>query len=710
MKIMLIIGLFATYGLCAGENQGEKTVEVSCLMPDKITDGNVIGIVISVKKSKNVGEVIEISKTDSFEMRMELETFGGLVIDSKQYQWMQIDRIHNETVLVKGLYNKNMNTIVENNNNDISYDEIKPIKGGISIKVKSLGDENESDSIYCETNIYPNGYTKSLSIVTNFTGNELPLQFYLPSNTNADSFEIKTNIYTSLYTLLLNSCESLMNLRVKNFEIIADIIYSKVLLINYMKSNNINDEKVKNENIKHLEYYYKELLKYQTEDGGFDWFEKSRVGNEGLTAYGLLVLNELKNVIKMDENVINKARKWLLSRQLENGYFNVNSTNLGVVGNSSTTSFIYWVLSEEKKINVTQKFLKYYDSLSDVRNTYILGLIGLTYFNLEDEKFEEDADNMGLLLTKLLREDGSIMGIIETIVGSDSENSVTESTAICMLLYMRIKKFGGYDGFIDHAVNYLYTKNNNNGIIGSTHSTVFALKVFIEYEKMKNIKPLIFNINDNAKIVTAFNNQIIASEPLSNLSSHSLLTITSPYNQLVKENQNSLVYGLVSDNENDKNKNNEYKFKFGLTLLYNSDNSANDENCRVRILYELRKSEIYQDENVDLVIKVENISKDKKLGMVVAVINIPGGLVINDQELSRLVELNAFSSFENKGNELMLYWRGMNPVDEHIFLIHANGAIPGNYKAKSSCIYELYNNNLKWWIDGLSLTIMPRLL
>lgn len=667
-------------------------------MPERITHENVIGVVVMVNRDNNEHGVFVLSKTNTYKMRMDVEVYGAMAIEKKTYEWIQVDTIHNETVLIKGYYLETVNTIInakKYNNNDI-----KPIRGGISIKVKSLDNENESDSINCETDIFPKGFPNILSVVTNYTGNEIPLSFKMVGDVIPDSFQIKSNIFTSLYTLIKNSCDSLVEEIHGSFEQIADIIYSKILLLKYMKNNKINDENVSNENIKSLEYYYKELLKFQTIDGGFEWFGKAP-SNEGLTAYGIMVLNEVKNIIKIDENVINKARNWLLNRQLENGYFNTtnneNINGLGVVGNSSTTSFIYWVLSEDKTMNITNKFLKYYDSLSDVRNSYIIGLLGLTYYNLEG--MQEDSDNMGLLLTKLFNEDGSIKGVLESIIGSNGENIIIETTCICILLYMKLNQFVNYIPFVDKSVEYLHSKNKN-GMIGNSHSTVLALKVFMEYEKYKNIKQIENNPDDNIKIDSYYNSVMIGSEPISNFSSHSLLSL-SPYTQLVKTDQNSLNFKSDTILSN--------YYKFGLTLHFNSENNYNnDEKCNVRILYQLSKEAINQDNDVDLIIRVQNNNNSNKLGMVVAVIDIPGGLKLDDNELNRLIKNNVFDQYENKGNELVLYWRGMVANDVKTFLIHGNGVIPGNYKAKASYIYEYYNNNLKWYINGLEIIIMPR--
>lgn len=297
--IFLILGLYLWCVSCENQNEGGKAVEVKCLIPEKITNEDVIGVIVMVKRNKNENGVFVLSKTNTYTMRMDVEVYGGIAIEKKTYKWIQVENIHNETVIVKGYYLESANTIINNNNNN----EIKPIRGGISIKVKSLDNENESDSINCETDIYPKGFPNTLSVVTNYTGKELPVYFQLVGDIIPDSFQIKTNIYTSLYTLIKNSCDSLVEEKHGSFEQVADIIYSKILLFEYMKNNKINDEYVNNENIKSLEYYYKELLKFQTIDGGFEWFGKTP-SNEGITAYGIMVLNELKNIIKIDENVI----------------------------------------------------------------------------------------------------------------------------------------------------------------------------------------------------------------------------------------------------------------------------------------------------------------------------------------------------------------------------------------------------------------------
>ena len=65
---------------------------------------------------------------------------------------------------------------------------------------------------------------------------------------------------------------------------------------------------------------YQRLAGYEVDGGGFDWFGDAPA-HEVLTAYGLMEFTEMARYIDVDEKMLERTRKWLLSRRDGEGGF-----------------------------------------------------------------------------------------------------------------------------------------------------------------------------------------------------------------------------------------------------------------------------------------------------------------------------------------------------------------------------------------------------
>jgi hypothetical protein len=82
---------------------------------------------------------------------------------------------------------------------------------------------------------------------------------------------------------------------------------------------------------KYLQDGYKRLVGYETRSGGFEWFGEDP-GHEALTAYGLMQFLEMQKVMPIDNQMIERTKEWLLSRQTKDGSFQLNPKNLDQFG------------------------------------------------------------------------------------------------------------------------------------------------------------------------------------------------------------------------------------------------------------------------------------------------------------------------------------------------------------------------------------------
>lgn len=93
-------------------------------------------------------------------------------------------------------------------------------------------------------------------------------------------------------------------------------------ILRYLNATQSLSPATRNKAIKNLKIGYQRILVYAHKDGSFSAFGKyDPSGSMFLTAFVVRTLVQAKPYIYVDENVINKAIRWIYEHQLENGCF-----------------------------------------------------------------------------------------------------------------------------------------------------------------------------------------------------------------------------------------------------------------------------------------------------------------------------------------------------------------------------------------------------
>jgi len=106
-------------------------------------------------------------------------------------------------------------------------------------------------------------------------------------------------------------------------------------------------------------------------------------------------------------------------------------------------------------------------------------------------------------------------------------------------------------------------------------------------------------------------------------------------------------------------------------------------------------------------VEIKNLSKDK-LGMVVAIVGLPGGIEPRHEQLQELIKMEKVSSYEIRGREVIFYFRGMKESQEIQLKVDIIARIPGKFKAPASRVYLYYTDEHKKWVDGTTCDIVAK--
>jgi CD109 antigen len=95
-----------------------------------------------------------------------------------------------------------------------------------------------------------------------------------------------------------------------------------ILVLNYLKAVQQLTPAIQTKTLSYMEIGYQRQLNYQRYDGSFSCFGASdSSGSTWLTAFVVRYFAEAKIYINIDDNVLNRALDWLVSKQSENGRF-----------------------------------------------------------------------------------------------------------------------------------------------------------------------------------------------------------------------------------------------------------------------------------------------------------------------------------------------------------------------------------------------------
>src|SRR5439155_6753139 len=130
---------------------------------------------------------------------------------------------------------------------------------------------------------------------------------------------------------------------------------------------------------------------------------------------------------------------------------------------------------------------------------------------------------------------------------------------------------------------------------------------------------------------------------------------------------------------------------------------------RTKVSLEIGASrpDVTEGELVDVTATVTNKTQEH-LPTVVAIVGLPGGLEPRHDQLKELVKKGAIDSYEVKGRDVVLYWRGMGAGQKLLLPLSLLAAVPGSYTGPASRAYLYYTDEHKAWASGLKSTVTPR--
>ncbi|KAJ3441074.1 macroglobulin / complement [Anaeramoeba flamelloides] len=688
----------------------KKIFYVEPRLPNEVSFGDSLQIPINVVNNypNKLKEIELLFETKGQAMKLMKKNYwkGAMLGKKREGKYFKM-RIENITKPSRKDKKENPDSKIQN----ILEQENKLVFTGI------VRDTSKTDQIIKPLNIKPPGFP----LEYNFSGTLGPNShtdlycLQLPSDCTDGFFTTEITFHPSSLSNLNSSLKSLIREPHGCFEQISSTCWPMVMAMQYLVSNDVDDDQLIQRGKRLIARATKKLLAYRVKsDNGFSIFG-GKPSSIIMTSWGLIEFMEIQKVSPIiPTSDFEKTIKYILSRA-----DNRSGTFKGGYRKEATVLqqlFILWSLSNygvdpelvqlqyQRSFDLIAKGKKHHNKkehLKDVgayqRDPYILALMVLVSKNFGYDKDANVVCNMLLdyynqKWKSTVTTDG-IRGAKKSIVYSRNKTLTIETTALCALAWMKCGQVEPVEG----CVNYIH-KNSKRNRYGTTLSTVLALKAILEWENFCSSKQAV------SKIDIFSNNDLIES-----------VTIEKEQKDCVILKNISACYKIGKKNTVSFQMHDGKPMPFNFYLQARTKSNVSNQNCQISLTtralgYNTSEFQMFQGEIIQLQIDAQNTGTvDEPSGMVVAIIGIPGGCSIRLDQLKQLKKKKLISFFELLGaREVVFYWENMDAQQRVSFSIDLIAECVGTFNAPHSRAYLYYDDDKKCWSDGLILTILNK--
>ncbi|MDQ3814429.1 MAG: alpha-2-macroglobulin, partial [Armatimonadota bacterium] len=461
--------------------------------------------------------------------------------------------------------------------------------------------------------------------------------------------------------------------------------YPNILVLDYLRKT----KQIKPELQMKAEGYtnsgYQQVLTYEVKGGGFSWFGDAPA-HKVLTAYGIIMFDDMSKVHHVDPNIITRTQNWLANLQKADGSWEVDKGGIaeGIIDRQNdvlrVTAYLTWALAETGyKGPQLQKAAHYIAAhLSGVQDAYALAVIANALVTVD-----KNSDEAGRALEKLVErktEEARVAywkSAAPTFTGAQSESADIETTGLAAYALLRS---GRYGSLANKVLTYLVQKKDPQGTWGSTQATVWSLRALLagmESAAGDTNGEVIVRINDKQAAAFAITPQDADVMRQVELKDH----VREGKNEVeIKfSGKGSALYGISS--------------KYYLPWQGIKGGGEGDaQPLDVDVNYD--RTELAVNDLVTCRVKVTN-RKRLAANMVIVDLGVPPGFEVQAEDLAELVGSKKIEKFSLTGRQVIIYLDVVKPGQTITFDYRLKAKFPLKAKTPKSAVYEYYTPKIR---------------
>lgn len=545
------------------------------------------------------------------------------------------------------------------------------------------------------------GLAESISKHIQLRSRGFPYHFALSgvSRNQQATFQIKDTIpgtlqaqfkyYPDFVRELIEGMEGMLREPHGCFEQVSSTNFPNILALQLLKETGRDDPKLRLKAKNLLRNGYEKLAKYETKEGGFEWYGRTPP-HIFLTAYGLLQFHEMKKVFSgVNASMFDRTKYWLMKLQdSKSGQFRAKKNTYYYASNPAWErnqhAYILYVLSEVGQQGLDKALAYSLHNTEQTDDPYFLALTSITCLNMGRR---EEATRLLNRLKNHLRTEGlDYLKESSTPLRSYGYSKHVQVAAYVAIALMREEKVD--HGYLGDLISFIRSHKRGSGTFGSTQTTITALMALNEFvQKTANDKT-------DGTIEVQVNDTLLVIE-LEDLEGNGI--IDENLREYLRIGDNTIAIRFSEEMD---------PGPYTFATSWKATIPESYEDCKVKIETNYSADQIDVAEFVRLETTLFNTSQEA-LPSTIALVGIPGGLSLQTWQLEELVDKDQIDYYEIRDEYLVLYLDGLPPAAELVLNLDLKAEVPGQFQAFPSSAYLYYTDEYKNWTQLPTLTINP---
>ncbi len=527
---------------------------------------------------------------------------------------------------------------------------------------------------------------KGFPVTASFSGQDIEKNFSFEMNKVVNgSLKASFTAYPNVVNDLMKGVEGILSEPYGCFEQTSCTAYPNAMVLDYLKSTDSKDTKTISYASDLLNRGYKRLTTFEAKDKGYEWFGASPA-HEGLTAYGILEFVDMKKAgADVDQKMVDRTSQWLMSHKDGKGGFQREAHayhDFGRISDDILNAYTVYALAEAGYTDIKKEFETSYKKAMETKDPYMLAMMANASYKLNENTKGDDA--MSALLSKQDK-DGSFTGTTHSITYSQGNSLTIETTSLSILA---ILKTGKNVVAMQNAVKYLVGARSGSGVFSSTQGTILALKALTEYAKSSK------KTSENGTVEIYVDGKKVAEKSY----------VAGEKGAIVIDGMEEFVKGEGKHDVKVKYVGVKTPLPYSVSMTWNTTLPVSDIACAIDLKTKMSTKTANVGETVRLTATITN-KKNEEVPSTMAIIGIPAGFTVQPWQLKELQEKKVFDYYEIVGNNIAVYYRGMDKKAVKEINLDLKAEMPGVYDAPASSAYLYYTNEFKTWSGVDKVTI-----
>jgi uncharacterized protein YfaS (alpha-2-macroglobulin family) len=526
-----------------------------------------------------------------------------------------------------------------------------------------------------------------------------------PEGAIPGSVSAVVKIYPSTFSQLVEGLDAIFQRPSGCFEQTSSTTYPNVLALDYLKRTGKDVPALEAKARQYIHLGYQRLLGFEIPGGGFDWFGQPPA-NRVLTAYGLREFEDMARVHDVDRALIDRTRRWLLAQQNADGTWNPEGHRLhddptagrgdDRLARLSTTAYIAWASfsghADAPQARATRNFL-IEQRPETIDDPYTLALVANALLSIDPQSGVARPYLDRLLAVKHVSDDGGLawwepLATRQTVFYGSGTAGRVETTATAALALLA----DGHEFTTTRAaLSWIAGHKDTYGIWGSTQATVLALQALLAGtgkalggDRPRQLSVALDGAEVRDLVVPVDQSDVVQQVDLSD-------RVARGSHRLTVTDRSGTDSGF------------QVVFRYHVA----DDRKAPGAEGPLAIRLDYDRTSLVVDDLVTVKATVEN----RALGvasMVVLDLPIPGGFVIEREDLDRLAAAGHVARYQVTPRSAIVYLRGLVPARPLVLLYRLRAVMPVALTVPAARAYEYYDPDRSGSGAPVQLSVGPR--